>query len=199
MAGIFLFGILFWALVFGLIISAVIAIVYRKSLRQKWLVLITVPLGCIATPIVLIALLTGYSALTKQSDQEIFQEIFGYKPNITEDRMISDDFGSFRNRQIYLRAEVTKAELQKIKGTTRFEPSSMTLAQANASADQRNFSWWNDIDEFDKFSGCNNAKIYEAKGYNQWNDLVLIDCTIFDYPYADNRPDYIYVVAGRSS
>jgi hypothetical protein len=199
MVWILLFGALFWALVFGLIISALIAIAYRKSLRQKWLILITVPLGCVATPLALFALVAGYSALMHQSDQEIFQEIFGYKPSITDDHMISDDFGSYKNREIYLRAEVTKAELQKIMVKIKFERSSLTLAQANASADQRNFSWWNETDEFDKFSGCYNAKIYEAKGYNQWNELVLIDCTIFDYPYADNRPDYIYVVAGRSS
>lgn len=192
------------ALIFMVVsgVSLFAAAVIRPKRPAAWLGLVSAPFGCAAIPIVGFFILAGIASATRVSDREIYAEIFGYTPTLTEDRMLSDDFGSGDSRAIYLRAEITAAERQRLLRTPGLRPSDLTFAQANVTAYIHNFMWWIDNEQhgvpaeyIDRSSQCPDPKIYEANGYNGWRHLTLIECPM---PPEYNH-DYIYIVAIRNN
>jgi hypothetical protein len=172
----------------GLVIG-IVTFIIRRQKTGHWFdgkgiaALIGAPLGCMALPVIgLFALILLGSGL-QSSDQELYAEIFGYHPAITDDRLLFDDFGYGADRAIYMRAEVNPAEHRRLLMTPGLSSSAMTIANFDAAGEARDFSWW-------WADGCLDANVYSADGHRDWGSLTLLDC---------RSQSLIYVVAIRSA
>ena len=160
----------------------------------------SLPLGCAALPIVTMILLAMLGTSLQESDADLYEEMFGYRPGISEDRMLSDDFGSGMSREIYMRIEPTTAERQRLLRIPGLTRSPMSIDQFAARGTQNGFSWWisTDIGRRHWFDYCRSARIYEAHGFRGWVEFRIAECTDdgSDFP----RPagtGMIYIVASR--
>jgi hypothetical protein len=197
MAGILLFGLIAGALVMGLIASAILAIINRKSLGRKWPILIALPIGCIAAPVIALLALVGISWFLQKSDRALYEEIFGQTTTISEDRLLTDDFGWRSDREIYMRAEVLPHERKKILATPGLKPSDLTLDQVILAASEHQFGWWIEPSGFSENNRCSTAIIYEAKSFNDWGDLIVVECTMPpNHTYMQlGSTDFFYIIA----
>jgi hypothetical protein len=141
------------------------------------------PLGCLALPFIGFGALILIGGWLQKDDTQLFVEIFGYRPTIAEDRLLFDDFGSGASRAIYLRAEVTPAERQRLLRTPGARPSVLTPAHIEQAGEARQFLWW-DVD------ACAAATVRNADGYRGWASLTLLDCP---------SQRQVYVIALRSA
>lgn len=197
MAGILLVGLIAGALVIGLIASAILAIIYRKSLAQKWPILVALPFGCMAAPVIALIALASISWLLQKSDRALYEEIFGQSTTISEDRLLTDDFGWWGDREIYMRAEVSPPERKRILAMPGLKPSDLTLDQVILAASQHQFSWWIEPYGLSEYNMCPAARIYEAPGFNDWSDFIVAECTMPpNHTYMQlGGTDFIYIIA----
>jgi hypothetical protein len=197
MAALMLIGLLSGALMVGLVAAVIYGVIYRKSLRTKWPMLIALPLGCTVAPIMALIALVGINWLVQKSDRALYEEIFGQATTISEDRLLTDDFGWWGDREIYMRAEVTPGERRKILATPGLRPSDLTLDQVVLAASEHQFSWWIEPYGFSEFNRCPAARIYEAPGFNDWSDFVVAECTMPpNHTYTQlGGTDFIYIIA----
>ena len=179
----------------GLIIAAILGVIYRKSLAQNWPIIVA-PIGCI---VALVVALITFSSLNQKTDKELYQEVFGYAPSMGEDRMLANDQNGEYDRAIFLRAEVIANEKVRLLQIPGLVPSNLTMEYIIGVGTSRGFSWWIEKDPFVDFEGCESSKISEAPGYNNWDDFVVIEC-----PQQPNHTfmrsghtDFVYVIATR--
>lgn len=154
--------------------------------------------GCIAIPTAAIALLALLTCLWRESDAQLYEEIFGYRPQITEDRMLFDDFGSGSERQIYMRAEPSTAERKRLMAIPRSAVASFTLDDFISDGVRRGFIWWISQDRQDR-NFCDAFRLFDASGSNGWSRLWIVECVRggAEFPASANA-GLIYVIASRA-
>ena len=147
-------------------LSLVAGVIWRPKRPAQWLGLVALPFGCAALPVLALMLLVGLNALLQKSDAALCEEVWGFIPDMREDQMLSDDFGMWSNRWIYMRMEPSARDRQRLIDVTR--PSSVTSIQYDVMGEGRQFSWWN--------TDCAAPILREADGYRDWRMLVVLDC-----------------------
>lgn len=163
------------------------ALIVRRRQSGRWLdrrgltLLVGAPLGCAMLPIVAVLTLIGLNGVMQTSDAELYREIFGDAPTISDDRMLFDDFGSGRARAIYMRAEPSAEERARMLATPGLRRSAITVAVFESAGIARGFSWW-------EVRSCPDAAVHEANGFRGWRQFTLLDCP---------AQDKVYVIAVR--
>ena len=200
MAGLLLLSLFTGALIVGLVSAIIYGVIYRKSLRRKWPMLVALPFGCMAAPIVGLLFLVGISALLQESDRALYEEIFGHQTTMAEDDLLTDDFGWLHNdREIYMRAEVSPQHRKQILAIPKLKASDLTRDHVMIAASEHQFLWWIETDGRMAYNQCPNAKVHEAPGFNEWNMLLITEC----YGQSDDgfmpsdRTPFIYIIAKR--
>lgn len=181
----------------GVVLGLVWYFTSRKDRRPKVAAVVAVPIGCAAMPIIGLTLLGALGALLQKSDTQLFEEIFGYRPTISEDRMLFDDFGRGRDREIFMRAEPTEAERQRLMTIPGSIESDFTLDQFISRGDQHNFLWWMSANSLDA-GYCKSARIVDAHGFRGWLEFRIAECLDAgtEFP-ASTNVGKIYVVASH--
>ena len=179
----------------GVVVALVWYFASPKGRRPRIGVALAVPLGCVSVPVIGVALLAAFGSLTKSSDTDLFEEMFGYRPTITEDRMLFDDFGGGENREIWLRVETNDRERARLLAIPGLAASDLTLDQFIALGNRHGFMWWVSSNLHDP-EYCRTARILDAPGYRGWAEFRIARCTdAGDGPFAAARADIMYVVA----
>ena len=171
----------------------------RRGRRPSLPALAAIPLGCVALPILGLGLIGIVGNLLQSSDAELYEEVFGHRPTIGEDRMLFDDFGSGANRAIYMRAEPTEAERARLFSIPGAVESSFTLDQFVARGEAQGFTWWLSRDE--RFSGfCKTARIVDAHGFRGWAEFRIAECLDAGsaFPASANARRVYVIAAGRT-
>jgi len=145
------------------------------------------PLGCASIMLLLVfAGLVPFSWF-EDSDAELYEEIFGVQTEMVEQAMLTDEFGSRRLRDIYLRASPNAGELKRIMAIKGLAPSKITLDEFGAEGDRRGFTWW--VDRRDRSSNsCEGGKVYESTEFRDWSRLLIADCPSAFYVHASRNP-----------
>lgn len=159
-----LLGVIFLS---ALAVVIVVAIIRRPKSVAAWVALTIAPFGCAALPILAILALSASSALFQKSDAKLFEEIYGFIPEMREDQMLSDDFGIWSNRSIYMKLEATPHDRKRILDVAP-NVSTLSKEQFAARGAAEGFIWW-DI-------ACEKPDIYDADGYREWQTLTVYDC-----------------------
>lgn len=151
----------------GMVVVAIIAaLIWRPKRPVQWLGLATLPFGCAALPVLALMLVAGVTALLQKGDAALFEEVWGFVPDMREDQMLSDDFGMGSDRWIYMRMEPSPHDRQRVIDVTR--PSEVTPVQFDFMGEGRQFMWWD--------TSCEAPVMREADGYRGWRMLVVLDC-----------------------
>ena len=160
---------------------------------------VAAPLGCAALPIIALVLLGAVSSLFQKSDTQLYEEVFGHEPALGEDRMLFNDSGKGAHRHIFMRAEPTPEEREKMLAIPTLRASEYTLHEFAALGAQQGFMWWI-ATEPRSDDRCKSARIREAHGFRGWREFRVAECLEggTDFP-ADLNTRYVYIVAsGRS-
>lgn len=158
--GAIFLGVLFFAVVY--------AAVARPRKARVWALLIAAPFGCAMMPIAGLMLLSVLGSLLQSSDVTLFDEVYGFSPEMDDSQMLSDDFGIWSDRKIYMRLEPTPHDRERILAVTYGGVSGLTGDDFAALAAPHQFSWWH--------TNCENAVVYDADGYRDWKTLKVYDC-----------------------
>ena len=198
MWGLWLFPLLAILFVGGSAAALAWSLARREGRRPNLAVVIAIPFGCLALPFIGFALLAVVGNLLQSSDTELFEEIFGYRPTITEDRMLFDDFGSGRNREIYMRAEPTEAERRKLFSIPGAVESDFELVDFESRGITQGFMWW--ISSSD-MSGdyCKSARILDAHGFRGWTEFRIAECLDAgtEFPASATKGKVFVIATGR--
>ena len=81
-----------------LAICIAIAVIKRPEKKSARFALVLAPFGCAIFPVAAIMILGALGAIFQKSDARLFQEIYGFIPEMREDQMLADDFGVWSNR-----------------------------------------------------------------------------------------------------
>ena len=195
MWALFLIPLMVMLFVVGIVIGLVWFFASPKQKRPNWFVLITLPFGCAAAPVIgLIALSMLGSALQK-SDLQLYQEIFGEGTTVAEQSMLFDDFGRDRTREIYMRIYPDGRESEFLLNLPGSTVSETTLDTFISRGDRHGFMWWPSSDP-DSHNYCGSARIFDADGFNGWRELRIAECLDAgeEFPASTNR-GAIYVIA----
>ena len=175
MSGLWVFPLLMMFFVGGSAAGLVWFLASRKDRRPGIAAVIAIPFGCVAIPVVGFVMLAVIGNLMQSSDTELYEEVFGYRPTITEDRMLFDDFGSGRDREIFMRAEPTDEERNRLFSIPNAVESDLTLDQFIARGESHGFGWWPSGN--DKLGGyCKSARILDAHGFRGWVEFRVAEC-----------------------
>lgn len=151
----------------GIAAAIITAIIIRPQTMGARIGLAIAPVGCVALPLLALAALIGISALLQKSDAALFEELFGFRPEMGEDAMLSDDFGTWSDRAIYMRTEPSAHDRQRMIDVMH-GPADITPAQFAVYGESRPFSWWH--------TQCEVPRILAADGYRGWTMLRVLDC-----------------------
>jgi hypothetical protein len=167
-----MWGLWFFPLILTIFVGVLTAVVgYAAFMRPKkvriWMALIMAPIGCALMPIIALIILVGVNAILQKSDSRLFQEIYGFIPEMRDDQMLSDDFGTWSNRSIYMRLEVTPPDRRRILDVAP-RRSDLTAEQFAIRGTIEGFMWWD--------TDCKQPTIYDADGYRKWQTLTVYDC-----------------------
>jgi heme A synthase len=167
----------------------------RPKIPVAVAVAVAVPFGCAALPIIALTLVAAVGALFQKSDAQLYEEVFGHEPALGEDRMLFDDFGNGADRQIYMRAEPTGAEREKMLAMLPLRASALTLDEFAALGARHGFTWWISSDPQSDHR-CKSARIREPPGFRGWREFRVAECLDGgpDFP-ADMSMRYVYVAA----
>lgn len=167
-----------WTLWFVPLIGAIFlgvlffAMVYAAAVRPKkarvWALLISAPFGCALMPIACLILLSVLGTLLQSSDVALFDEVYGFRPEMDDSQILSDDFGIWSNREIYMRLEPTPHDRERVLDVAYGGVSSLTGDDFAALAAPHQFSWWH--------TNCKKAFVYDADSYRDWKTLKVYDC-----------------------
>jgi hypothetical protein len=167
--------------------------------RPNAAAVIALPFGCVAVPIVGFVLLAVIGNLIRSSDTELYEEVFGYRPTISEDRMLFDDFGSGPSREIFMRAEPTDAERKRLFAIPNAAKSDFTLEDFIARGAAHGFSWWL---SGDGLSGgdCKSARILDAHGFRGWVEFRVAECLDAgtEFPASEGNRKVYVIASGRT-
>jgi hypothetical protein len=172
-----LIGIIFVAVA----LTSLVLLCFKKFRSRRWVAgLLAAPFGCAALPLLLVMGLVGIANLTKQSDAQLYEEIFGYQPAITEDRMLANASGSDASREIYMRIEPTTAELARLMHVPNLRQSSWDLETFKTKGDSKGFTWWVWSKRQDRMDPnyCPEAEVFEAPGFRGWREFRLAKCDV---------------------
>jgi hypothetical protein len=137
--------------------------------------------------------------LLQSSDTELYEEIFGYRPTITEDRMLFDDFGSGRNREIFMRAEPNAAERAKMFAIPGAVESDFGLDDFASRGQSYGFMWW--LSGGDMTQGyCKSARILDAHGFRGWTEFRIAECLDAgsEFPASATKGNVYVIASGRN-
>jgi hypothetical protein len=171
----------------------------RKGRRPKVAAAIAVPFGCVAIPIVGLVLVAVIGNLIQSSDTELYEEVFGYRPTIAEDRMLFDDFGSGRNREIFMRAEPTDSERSRMFAIPNAVQSDFALDHFAARGESHGFSWW--LAGSGMSGGfCRSARILDAHGFRGWVEFRIAECLDAGtgFPGSEGKGKVYVIASGRT-
>lgn len=191
--------ILFCIFVAGVIIAALLAIFGGEKVRRKWWWALAAPFGCLGSVIfffsVLFLLLVMFGE-RQGDDRKTYSEIFGYVPTMGDDRMLSSKMGSGLDRRIFLRAEVTSTEKQRMLMTRGLVPSTNTVDDVVELAETQ-FSWWIEKEPFTDDHSCKGGNVFEAPNFNRWSKFLLVECPKQpDHTFMQlGHTDFVYVIA----
>ncbi len=167
MWGLLLFPLLV-AIFLGVALVAIIAaLVFRPKRPLTRTGLLAAPFGCAALPLLAILSVAGMNSLLQKSDARLFQEIYGFVPEMREDQMLSDDFGTLSDRWIYMKLEPTADDRGRILAVAPRQ-SGLTAEQFANHGRTHQFTWW-DVQ-------CGVPDIRDASGYRDWQQLTVYDC-----------------------
>jgi hypothetical protein len=168
-----------------------------KNRRPKITTVVAIPIGCAAILIIGLPLLAAFGSLFVKSDAQLYEEIFGYRPTLTEDRMLFDDFGGGSDREIFMRAEPTDAERKKLLTIAGSVESSFTLDQFIARGAQHGFMWWMSANSRED-GYCKSARILDAPGFRGWIEFRIAECLDAgtEFPASANAGK-VYVIASH--
>ena len=138
-------------------------------------VVVAVPFGCAALPGIALTLAAVVGSLIQKSDSQLYKEVFGQAPVVGEDRMLFNDSGSGAHREIFMCAEPTGAERDKMLALIPLRPSPWTLDRFVALGTARGFSWWISSDPR-RTDRCQSARIREAHGFRGWREFRVAEC-----------------------
>ena len=169
----------------------------RNGRRPGLPVLIAIPLGCLALPLVILTIIAAVGKVMQSGDAELYAELFGAQPTLTEDRMLFDDFGSGAERQIYLRAAPRDAERTAMLAPLQSAASEFTRDQFIARGASMSFSWWISADPR---SACKAARIVDAHGYRGWTEFRVAGCLDAgtEFPASVNKGRIWVIARGRA-
>ena len=171
----------------------------RKGQRPNIAAAIAIPFGCVAIPVVGFLMFAVIGNLIQSSDTELYEEAFGYRPTITEDRMLFDDFGGGRDREIFMRAEPTDAERNRLLSIPNAVESDFTLDQFIARGASHGFTWWlSGSDMYREF--CKSARIVDAHGFRGWVEFRVAECLDAgtEFPASANKGNVYVIASGRT-
>lgn len=197
-----MWGLWFFPLVILLlVISAALSLVWflasPKDRRPNIATVVAFPIGCVAILIIGFPLLAILDSLFKKSDAQLYEEVFGYQPTITEDRMLFDDFGRSGDREIFMRAEPTGAERKTLMAIPGLAVSGFTLEQFVARGAQHGLMWWMSSNPHD-VGYCKSARILDTHGFRGWTGFRVAECLDAGTTFpASTNVGLIYVVASR--
>lgn len=190
----FLFAALFGG---GAVVALIWYLTSDKDRRPRLPVLLALPAGCVAVPIIAVVAFVGLGIDLRTSDTELYEEVFGYRPMIDEKRMIFDSFGEGSDREIFMRAEPTDAERGRLLAIPGLVPSDTTLSAVVAQGNRKSFTWWLSTEPH-SFQYCRAARVREAPGFGGWAAFRIAQCTdAGSDAFAEGRTRYVYVVASR--
>lgn len=199
MSGLWAFPLLVMLFGGGAVAGLVWFLCSPKDRRPSVAAVMAVPFGCVAIPFVGLAMLLIIGNLMQRSDTELYEEAFGYRPTITEDRMLFDDFGSGRNREIFMRAEPTDAERNRLFAIPNAVTSDFTLDDFIARGVSHGFFWWlsNDSTSGDF---CKSARIIDAHGFRGWVEFRVAECLDAgpEFPASANKGKVYVIASGRT-
>lgn len=133
------------------------------------------PVGCFALPMVLLGVVSSCSKLMSKSDSDYFEEIFGYSPEISEQRMLTDDFGSGNEYAIFMRLEPNATERTRLLDIPGLKESSLPVHSVRSFGQNLGLGWW--LPEGDGALGrCELLRISEANGFRRWQLFVVAEC-----------------------
>jgi hypothetical protein len=198
MLGFMLVASILFFIVGSLFAFVVLFILNRKrEPRPKITRLIAVAITCAATPFVCLILMVAISNLLQKSDTQLYEEIFGYRSKITEDRMLFNDSGSGRDREIFMRAQPTDAERKTLLAIPGLVKSQLTPDQFSARGKQH-FSWWVSAKASD-YEYCKSLQIYDAHGFKGWAKLYIAECVDAGdtFPASTNLGEFHVIASHR--
>lgn len=149
------------------VVAIVIALVWRPRRPLQWLGLAALPFGCAALPVLALMFLVGAGALLQKDDAALFREVWGFTPDMREDQMLSDDFGIWSDRWIYMRMEAGPRDRQRMLDVA-LRRAAMTPEQFANFRQSHGFIWWD--------TACDAPDIRDASGYRDWQWLLVLDC-----------------------
>jgi hypothetical protein len=195
MWGLWFFPLVALSFLGGAAIGLVWLFAGRKKRLSSIASAIALPFGCAAMPVAGLALLMAIGALLQKSDTQLYEEIFGYRPMITEDRMLFDDFGSGRDRAIFMRAEPTDAEHKKLMVISGLVETGSTPDLFIARGEQHGFTLWLSANSIGP-GHCQSVRILEAPGFRGWNEFHVAECLPggTEFPAFENIR-FVYVIA----
>jgi hypothetical protein len=190
-----LFALLLLCLLGGAVLALVWYVRRSKENRPNLGRAVAIPFGCAALPIVGLILLGLTGNLFQKSDEALAEELFGYSTTLTRDRMLFDDFGSGRSREIYMRAEMSDAERKKLLSIPNAVESELALEDFEARGASKGFMWWVKNDPEDR-NYCASALIRDAHGFNGWQEFHWAECLDAgtNFPQSSNAGQ-VYVIA----
>lgn len=182
----------------GAALALVVGFRFRRQGRSS-LPLIIFPFGCAAVPVILLAVFAAVGAAMSTSDADLYREMWGVSPTVSDDRLLFDDFGRGASREMYLRAEVSGAEREAMLRDVHLEPSRWSLDQFIGRGDARGLSWWLSASPYDT-SHCRRARISDADGFRGWTEFRLAECLDGDGAYSTpgERRDLFVIAYGRA-
>lgn len=197
MFAFFLVPLLFLCLIGGVGLAVVWYFSRGKGNRPSLAALLAIPLGCVTIPVVGVVLLVVAGNMLQKSDEALAEEVFGRSTSLTDGRMLFDDFGSGRGREIYMRAEMTDAEREELLLIGNAVESDFSLAAFASRGARKDLMWWVSTDPED-INYCASARIRDAHGFNGWTEFRFAECleagTVF--PQSSNK-GAVYVVASH--
>jgi hypothetical protein len=159
-----LIGIIFFSILAFVIIAAIFG---QQRGAGTWLAFTLAPFGCALMPIAAIMLISVITDILQKSDAMLFHEVYGFRPEMREDQMLSDDFGIWSNRSIYMKLKATPHDRRRILDVIN-QRSELTAEQFTMLGTAKGFSWWESI--------CEKPSIYNSDGYREWQTLTVYDC-----------------------
>jgi hypothetical protein len=151
----------------GVLVVVVAILLFKRPKKPSiWLALLAAPFGCALLPIIGLLFLSVVVDLLQKSDRGLFNEIYGFNPEMGEGQMLSDDFGIWSDRSIYMRLQATPHDRERILAVA--DRSFMATEEFEQLGHARQFSWWD--------TNCDQPKLFEANGYREWKTLTIYDC-----------------------
>lgn len=197
MSGLWAFSLLLMLFVAGTAAGLAWFLGSRKGQRPKLAAVIAIPFGCVALPVAVLVMLAVIGNLMQSSDTELYEEALGYRPTITEERMLFNDFGSGRGRRIFMRAEPTDAERARLFAVPDAVESDFTLDDFISRGELLGFSWWLSGSET---SGdyCRSARIIDAHGFRGWVEFRLAECLESGTEFSSGKGKVYMIASGRT-